>query len=140
MPTPIQNPAPFVPSRAVSFAEVDGSSQLVSPARPLPVTMLPSAPVAMAGTASASSQIGPYQPAIGRPILLTLSGAWTGQVRVLRSVDGGASMSPLTMGGMPWGEFSENCCEAVWEEFEDAARLYLELTVTNGTLNYRIAQ
>lgn len=140
MPTPIQNPAPFVPSRAVSFADTDGSSQLVSLVRPLPVTMLHAAPAAVAGTTSTSGQIGPFQPAIGRPILLTLSGTWTGLVRVLRSVDGGATLSALTVGGAAWGEFGGNCCEAVWEEYEDAARLYLDVTVASGTLNYRIAQ
>lgn len=140
MPTPIQNPAPFVPSRAMSFAALDGSSQLVSVEWPLPVTTLPPAPGVLAGMVSASAQVGPYQPAPGRPVVLTLSGEWVGTARLLRSSDGGITRSPLTVGGQAWGEFTQNCCEAVWEEFEEAATLYLDLAMVSGTLHYRFAQ
>ncbi|MDP3906644.1 hypothetical protein [Novosphingobium sp.] len=140
MPTPIENPAPFVPSRAVAFAAPDASSQLVSTATPLPVTAMEPAPPALTGTASSSIQIGPYQPALGRPVVLSLSGVWSGSARVVRSTDNGATRIPLTIGGAAWAEYSSNCCEPVWEEFEQGAALYLDLTITGGTLNYRISQ
>lgn len=140
MPTPIQNPAPFVPSRAVAFAAADGSNRLVAAASPLPVTALPPAPAAVAGTASSTTQIGPFQPAVGRPVILGLSGNWTGTARVLRSTDGGTTRLPLTSGGEAWGEFTGNCCEPVWEEYDEAAQLYLDLALTGGTVTYRLAQ
>lgn len=140
MPTPIQNPAPFVPTRAISYAEANGNSQQVSADFPLPVSTLPPAPAALTGSISASGLIGPYAPALGRPVVLTLSGEWSGNARLLRSIDGGITRTPLTVGGSTWGEFSANCCEAVWEEFESAATLYLDASLMSGTLNYRFAQ
>lgn len=142
MPTPIQNPTGYAVPRAIAFADVDGSMLQVSNAAPLPVyTSSGAAPTTpLAGTASASSVVGPYQPATGRSIILVLSGGWTGVVKVLRSVDGGATKQPLTVNGNPWGQFSANCCEAVWDESESAARFYLDIALTSGSVIYRVAQ
>lgn len=140
MPTPIQNPAGYAVSRAVAYADTDGSMLQVSAAQPLPVTLGVTATTALAGSTAASTVAGPYQPALGRPVMLVLTGTWTGSVKVTRSIDGGTTRQPLTVGGNAWGQFSANCCEAVWDESEAAARLYLDITVTSGTVTYRLAQ
>lgn len=140
MPIPIQTPSGYATTRAVAFADVDGSALLVSTGAPLPVTMGAPAATPIAATTAASTVAGPYQPALGRGVVLTLSGSWTGTVKVLRSTDGGTTKLPLTVAGDVWGLFTGNACEAVWEESEALARLYLDVTLTSGTLNYRLAQ
>jgi len=140
MPTPIQNPATYIPVQALSFAQADGNSGLVSAELPLPVTLLRPAASPLAGTATATGQVGPFSPAAGRPIMLSLSGTWSGSVRVMRSVDAGATRLPLTIAGEAWGEFTANACEAVWEEYEEDARLYLDIVLASGALTYRVSQ
>lgn len=140
MPTPIQNPAGYAVTRAVAFADVDGSMLPVAASTPLPITLGMAPTIALTGTANATSLAGPYQPALGRPVILVLTGTWSGSVRVTRSVDGGATRQPLTVAGNSWGQFSGNVCEAVWDESESAARLYLDITLTSGSVTYRMAQ
>lgn len=142
MPSPpIQSPSAYSVSRAVAFADVDGSALLVSANNPLPITATAAAQTTpLAGTASATGEAGPYAPAIDRPVILSLQGTWTGTVKVMRSTDGGTSKLPLTVAGMTWGQFSANCCEAIWEESESAARLYLDITLSSGSVTYRLAQ
>jgi len=140
MPTPIQNPAGYAVTRAVAFADVDGSMLPVATSTPLPVTLGTAATTALTGTASSSSVVGPYQPALGRPVMLVLTGTWSGSVKVTRSIDGGATRQPLTVAGNAWGQFSGNACEPVWDESESAARLYLDITLTSGSISYRMAQ
>lgn len=144
MPTsPIQSPASFVPSRAAAFSDADGNALLVSNNNPMPVTIAAAAgstTSALAGTRTASGSVGPYQPSADKPVVLALSGTWTGTVKVLRSTDGGSTRLPLTAAGMPWAQFTANCCEAVWEETDTAARLYLDVTLSSGSLDYRMAQ
>lgn len=140
MPLPIQSPSGYAATRAVAFADTDGSALIASAATPMPVTLLAAPATPLAGTAATSAIFGPYQPALGRDIVLTLSGTWTGTVRLLRSVDGGATKLPVTIGGAAWAQFSANCCEPVWDEPESAARLYLDIALTSGSLNYRLAQ
>ena len=144
MPTPIQNPTGYVIPRAVAYADTDGSMLQVSTAAPLPVAVLAgggsTATIALAGTAATTAVVGPYQPAIGRAVMLLLTGAWTGTVKVLRSVDSGTTKQPLTINGAVWGQFSGNCCEAVWDESEAAARFYLDITLASGSVTYRVAQ
>ena len=76
----------------------------------------------------------------GQPVVLQLSGAWTGTVTVQRSVDGGATRAPLTAGGQEWGVFTANACEPIWIEQEAAATLYLDVAIAQGTLAYRVSQ
>lgn len=145
MPTnPIQSPASYVPSRAAAFSDVDGNSLLVSNANPLPVAILAggtgSVPVALTGTTTTTSVLGPYQPSIDRSIMLALSGTWTGTVKVLRSTDGGVTKLPLTVAGTTWGQFTANACEPVWEDADAASRFYLDVTLASGTLAYRLSQ
>lgn len=139
--SPIQSPAGYVPSRATAYADVDGTALVVSNASPLPVTLAAiQSASALAGSTAATGVLGPYQPALDRPVVLALSGTWAGTVRVLRSTDGGASKLPLTAAGSPWAQFTASCCEAIWEESDGTARLYLDVTLTSGTLFYRMAQ
>lgn len=143
MPTPpIQTPSAYVASRAAAYADIDGTAILVSTANPLPVSVGQAAAAAtpLAGSTAITGVLGPYAPATGRAVILTLSGTWTGSVKLTRSADGGTTKLPITVGGQPWAQFTTNCCEAVWEESESAARLYLDVTLASGTLNYRIAQ
>ncbi len=79
-------------------------------------------------------------PVTGKPLLLSLSGTWTGTVQLLRSVDGGATRLPLSLAGAQWGKYTGNICEPVWEESEDAARFYLKIIPSSGSVVYRLAQ
>ena len=45
-----------------------------------------------------------------------------------------------SLAGSPWGEFTANVNEPVWEENELAAVFYLQLTPLSGTIAYRLAQ
>lgn len=143
--SPIQSPASFVPSQATAFADGDGNALVVSASNPLPVTLAAATGSTttaspLAGSANASGTFGPFQPAAGKPVVLALSGSWSGTVKVLRSTDGGATRLALTAAGSPWAQFTANCCEPVWEDTDTAARLYLDVTLASGTLAYRMAQ
>jgi hypothetical protein len=72
--------------------------------------------------------------------MLTLSGTWAGTVKLLRSVDGGTTRLPVTAAGQPYGTFTGNICEPVWEESEAAALLYLDVILSSGSLSYRMGQ
>ena len=140
MPVSILSPSGYATTRAVAFADTDGSALLASAISPLPVTLGTAPTTPLSGAATISTVAGPYQPALGREAILTLSGSWTGTVRVLRSTDGGTTKLPLTVAGSPWAQFTGNCCEPIWDETEAAARLYLDIALTSGSLGYRIAQ
>lgn len=139
---PISLPSGYAPAFAVGFADTaTGNLAVVDGSKPLPVqTVAAVAPQAFSGTASASTSAGPFIPASGRPVMLTLSGTWTGTVQVRRSTDGGTIRHPITAGGATWGQFTGNACEPVWIEEETGAALYLEITLASGTVNYRLAQ
>jgi len=139
--SPLKSPAGYVPQMAISFANFSGDADMVSAGNPLPTTDQPFAAAApLVGTMNASGQAGPFTPRAGRAVVLTLSGTWTGTVKLLRSVDGGATKFPLTALGMPYGVYSANVCEPVWEESEAAALLYLDATLSAGSVNYRLGQ
>jgi hypothetical protein len=140
-PSPIQSPASYVPSRASAFADVDGTALLVSASNPMPVAIGAGAAAApLAGSTAATGLLGPFVPAAGRPIILALSGTWSGTVAVKRSTDGGATKLPLTIAGAAWGQYTANACEPIWEENEAGASFYLDVTLASGTLAYRLAQ
>lgn len=140
MPTPIQNPTGYAIPRAIAYADTDGSMLQVAAASPLPVAFGASATTPLSATTAASMVAGPYLPAIGRAVVLVLTGTWTGTVTVTRSTDGGTTRQPLTVNGITWGQYTGNCCEPVWDESEAAARLYLDITVNSGSVTYRLAQ
>lgn len=143
MATPIAAPASYVNPVATGHSAADGSFQLTSKAAPMPVSV--SGPTtsqagALSGTTAASTLIGPFFPVAGVPVIVTLDGTWTGTAQLMRSTNGGATLRALTIGGAVWGRFTANACEPVWEEGNADAGLYLQITLTSGTLNYEIGQ
>jgi hypothetical protein len=140
MPIPIQSPSGYAATRAVVFADASGDALIASATAPLPVTFGAPSATALAGTAAASAVLGPFQPVLGRAVILALAGTWAGSVKVLRSTDGGTTKLPLTIAGTLWGQFTGSCCEPVWEESEAIATLWLDATLTSGSLTYRLAQ
>ena len=140
-PVPVEAPGGFAPVFAIGTTDASGMLALVGDDVPLAtIARPPQVPPPLEGAASAPVSVGPFVPAALVPVFLTLSGEWTGTVRLLRSVDGGTTKHPLTAGGSSWGAFSANACEPVWVESEVDAALYLELTPALGTIAYRLAQ
>lgn len=139
---PVVAPARYYSVSAIAFASPDGDGVTVDAANPLPVELRPgvSGVAPLAGTVALSTVIGPFAPRLGRPIWLSLSGTWAGSIALKRSVDGGATLLPLTAGGSPWGVFTGNACEQVIEESEAGAAYYLDATLVSGTVTYRVSQ
>lgn len=139
---PISMPAGYAPAFAIGYSDA-GALAMVDSARPLPVISQPApvtAPPALQGIASGTSQVGPFNPVALRPVMITLSGTWQGRVKVLRSVDGGTTRLPLTLGGVAWADFTTTACEPIWTEEEAGASLYIDIALTSGSLSYRLAQ
>lgn len=136
----ISVPAGFAPAYAVGFSDTGGQLALVSDAAPLPVTLAAPAPIPLTGQSAASEVVGPFVPAAGRVIVVTLDGEWEGWVRLLRSTDGGLTKVPLRAGGLPWAEYSEPGTEQAWLETEEGASFYLDIALTSGSLTYRVSQ
>ena len=138
----VKSPAGFVPQYAVAFGAVDAPAVAVHGGNPLPVraVMPASSATVLAGALAVSGTAGPFVPELGRPIIASLSGNWTGSVEVRRSVDGGATKLPLTVAGEPWARFTTTANEAVAVENEAGATYYLVATLTTGALTYRVAQ
>lgn len=135
-------PGGYATAFAVGFADsASGKLSLVDGARPLPVqTVAPAAADSLSGTLASGGVAGPFIPAAGRPVYITLSGTWQGTVSVQRSTDGGVTRQPLTLGGAAWGTFTSNACEPFWEEHEAGATLYLAANLASGPVSYRLAQ
>lgn len=138
----ISAPARYVALQSIAFGTLGEIAVPVSPASPLPVTTTTAAAssTAVTGSTAASATSAAFTPQLGRPIMLSLSGTWTGAAQLLRSIDGGATKLPLTIGGQPWASFTANAQEPVWTENEAGATFYLAITLATGTLTYRIAQ
>jgi hypothetical protein len=94
----------------------------------------------LTGTAATTSTVGPFTPMLGRAIVLTLSGTWAGTAQLLRSTDAGTTKLPITIAGSAWGSYTANCNEPVTEETESGAVYYLSITLSSGTVTYRLAQ
>lgn len=140
-PHPIAPPATYVAPFATGYADENGNCALVSQTSPLPTAeMRRPAPVALSGTTALSKLVGPFLPAHDRPVHLLLSGEWDGEVTLRRSTDGGATHHALTAGGLPWGRYSANANEVVWQEGEEGAALYLDVALTGGIVAYRVSQ
>lgn len=138
---PIEMPAGYLPATALAYATPDGRGALISAASPLPVAaaIRAAASAALADTTSVSVVAGPFTPDLARPIWLTLTGSWAGSAALLRSTDGGATRLPATLAGAALG-WTANLNEAVAEESCAGATWYLAITLTAGTLTYRVAQ
>lgn len=140
-PIPVSAPAAYAPVSAIGFAEPDSTLSPVSADNPLPVSPVSvPAPTALTGSASASTVVGPFTPNSSKPVILALTGTWSGTVKLLRSTDGGTTKLPLTAAGQAWGVFSANCCEPVWEEAAIGAALYLDIAISSGTVSYLVGQ
>lgn len=139
-PTPISTPAGYASAFALGFADPDVNLVLVSEARRLPVAAAAPPPEPLSGETSASTVAGPFAATAGRVITVALDGEWQGTVRLLRSTDGGVSRSTLRVAGAPWAEFTVSGCEQAWNETEDDASFYLDISLTSGTVAYRVSQ
>lgn len=145
---PVKFPSGYATAVAIGTADADGNIVMVDADNPLRVVVdgdsggatpvQPAEP--LSGSASTATVAGPYPATPGLPIIVTLSGNWTGSAKILRSVDGGATKVALTVAGTLWGQFTGNACEPVWTESEAGVTFYLELAPASGTIAYRIAQ
>ena len=143
---PISYPARYAPGVALNYADEGGNAVLVSQSAPLPVTLAAAVgggtttSPPLTGTTAIASTTSSFVPLAGRPLVLTLTGTWTGTVKLLRSVNGGTTKLSLTLAGAPWGEYTANVNEPVWEENEAAAVYYLQFAPLSGSITYRLAQ
>ena len=137
---PIQMPAGYAPATAVGFADSAGEMVLISADNPLPISNLSAPPTPLAGSASASSSVGPFEPVAERPVMIQLGGNWEGSVQLLRSVDDGATKSPVTLAGSSWALYTTNVLEPAWQEAEAGVELYLDIALTSGVVDYRVSQ
>lgn len=107
---PIKTPAGYVPAFALGFSGPEGELEIVEAAKPLPVALssdaplfvtqqFPNAPVPLEGISTTNALIGPFTPVAGRPVVLSLSGAWEGTAQLMRSIDGGITRHLVTVGG-----------------------------------------
>ena len=140
-PTPIQAPGGFAPVFALGFEDGEGRCVVMSSDRPLPTRPASAqVPAALEGSTLTSTLLGPFEPAPFAPVYCRLSGNFEGTVQVVRSTDGGVTLHPLTAAGSAWAIFSGPACEAVWQESEDSAALWLDCSLVSGTLDYRLSQ
>ena len=139
-PLPVSGSVTVANSSAAPLAVSGGVTISNTISSPVPVNTQQTAQTALTGTASSSTVAGPFTPVVGRAVMLALAGTWVGSVEIMRSTDGGTTMLPLTMGGTTWGIYTGNCCEPVWDESETSARLYLQISLTSGSVTYRLAQ
>ena len=143
---PISYPARYAPGMALNYADEGGNAVLVSQSAPLPVTIAAvtggttTPPAPLTGATTIAQTVGSFVPLAGRPLVLTLTGTWTGTVKLLRSVNGGTTKLSLSLAGAPWGEYTANINEPVWEEYEAAAVFYLQFAPLSGSIAYRLAQ
>jgi hypothetical protein len=95
----------------------------------------------VSGTISASGATAAFLPVLRRPIWLMLTGGWAGSVVLQRSIDEGANWNALTYGdGGARPAWTGNMQAAVAEETVAGARYRLSVTLTSGTLGYRMEQ
>lgn len=139
-PTPITAPAGFAPAYAVGFSDPTGNLVLVNQDARLPVASAAPAPEPLVGQASDGGQVGPFSAVAGRVVSVTLGGEWQGTVRLLRSTNGGATLSPLRVAGEPWGQYNAAGCEQAWLECEEGVSFYLDIDLISGTVAYRVSQ
>lgn len=135
-------PAGYAPVTAFAFDDGSGGALVVQRSRPLPTMPVIAAAISvpLVGSTAATGRFGPFVPELGRDLWITVSGVWAGTVRLLRSIDGGATKQGLTIAGDPWAVFTANANEAIGGESDASATYYLDLVLTSGTLTYRVAQ
>jgi hypothetical protein len=139
-PSPITAPAGYATAYAVGYADPAENLILVSESERLPVAAAAPAQAAMVGQSSVSTQAGPFHAVPDRVVLVTLGGVWEGTVRLLRSIDGSATLHRLRAAGEPWAEYTQPGCEQAWLETQDGASFYLDIALASGTVDYRVSQ
>lgn len=138
---PVDAPGGFAPLTALGWIDASGHCHPVAHDNGLPVAAARAAsPEPLAGMAAGPQVVGPFVAVSDRPVYLTLSGNWQGEVRLMRSAPSSSVRHPLTFAGEEWGLFDRKLCEAVWQEGEEGAALWLELAPTAGNVTYRVAQ
>ncbi len=143
MPAPrITTPAGFAPAFAIGYSDPANRLVQITEANPLPVALAAGAGQAavLAGTQSSSGVAGPFTPTGPAPIAVSLSGDWQGEVRLKRSVDGGATLHDLRVVGLDWGVLTQNGVEQIWSESDGEATFWLEFALTSGSCIYRVSQ
>ena len=139
---PISTPAGFAPAFAMGFADQANRLAQVSATNPLPVALpfTASGTPPLSGEAIVSLLAGPFTPDGQAPVTVTLGGDWSGEARLKRSTDEGATLHGLRVAGLDWGIFTANGSEQVWSESEDGATFWLDISLTSGTCSYRVSQ
>ena len=105
------------------------------------LTVTASSSTPLAGAATGVGESAPFTPQLGRDMYLTLTGTWTGTIRIQRSTDGGATWNNITIGGgNPWGVYTGNCDEVVDTPTDGASLYRVSFNVSSGNAAYRLAQ
>jgi len=106
-----------------------------------------STPLTGAVADTVAHSYGPFTPQLAREIWATLVGTGaSGTAALQRSTDAGATKAGLTAGGDPWAAWAFSGVtgsivnEQIGSETDAAATYYLAVTLTAGSLTYRIAQ
>lgn len=106
-----------------------------------------STPLIGAVSDTVAHTFGPFAPQLGRDIWATLVGnGASGKAQLMRSIDGGTTLAGLTAGGDTWASWSFSGVtgsivnEQVATETEAAATYYVAVTLTAGSMTYRLAQ
>lgn len=92
----------------------------------------------VSATLNASGNGAVFNPSLGVPVRLLLTGTWVGSVAVQRSDDGGTTWSGLTIVAGPWAVFTANCNEEIEESYHDQVRYRVVFTRTSGSVTYRL--
>lgn len=139
----VEAPAGYLTGHAMAFVDASGRGELVSATEPLPVTMASGAATStpLAGSAVASATLGPFVSQLARPIWVTLSGVWAGNVQLLRSTDGGATKLALTYpDGSARASWTAAVNAPVAEDACAGVSYWLQFTRASGTLVYEVRQ
>jgi hypothetical protein len=139
-PTPIQTPAGFAPAFALGYSRNDSALALVSDDERLPVAVAAPSPPPLEGQASTSQVAGPFAAVAGRVVGVSLDGTWSGSVRLLRSINGGATRLPLRVAGEEWATYVAPGFEQAWLESEEGVTYFLDIQLASGTLAFRVSQ
>lgn len=139
---PISVPAGFAPAFALGYSDAQSNLTMVTATAPLPVSVsnAATAPAPLTGQTATAAVVGPFNAVAGLPVIVALSGTWTGTVQVLRSTDGGATRLPLRIGGSSWGTYHESGVEQAWIDNENGVSFYLDITPATGSVTYRVSQ
>lgn len=139
----VGNP-PFVGLNGIAYGAEGNTAVPVTPTTPLPTAdgpLPPATSTALTGTATAgTTTIGPFVPQLGRGIRVILRGTWAGTFAVSTSVDGCATLNPLTIGGSTWGSFTGNANEIVDIPTLAGVVYCATATISSGSLSYGVRQ